>query len=117
MPSALALRDDFDARTLRALASKSRDAKQSRRLLSIAAIYDGMTCKEAAKIGGMDRQILRDWVVRFNEQGPDGLFDRKSPGTPRRLDDAGMQALKEIVEKGPDPEIDGVVRWPWVCSG
>jgi len=80
MPAAIALRSDFDAPTLRALAKRCRDARQSRRLLSIAAIYDGMTRGDAAKIGGMDLQILRDWVLRFNAEGPDDLADRKAPG-------------------------------------
>jgi transposase len=111
MPAALLLREDFDALTLRSLAARSRDAKHSRRLLSIAAVYDGMTRGEAAKIGGMTRQILRDWVVRFNEWGPEGLHDLKGSGSKRRLDDEGMAALAQIVEAGPDPEVDGLVRW------
>ena len=75
MPAAVRLRDDYSAEELRALAKRSKDAHQSRRLLSLAAIRDGMDRGEAAKIGGMDRQPLRDWVHRFNAAGPDGLFD------------------------------------------
>ncbi|MCP5073244.1 MAG: IS630 family transposase [Rhodobacteraceae bacterium] len=111
MTAAVPLRTDFDAATLRLLAGKSKDARQSRRLLSIAAIYDGMNRGEAAKIGGMDRQILRDWVVRFNEAGADGLIDCKSPGPKRRLSEDQMRELADIVETGPDPVVDGVVRW------
>ena len=111
MSVALRLRDDFDAAGVRALAARSSDAKQSRRLLSIAAIYDGMSRADAAKIGGMDRQTLRDWVIRFNESGPAGLVDRKSPGRKRRLDEAQMMELDAIVAAGPDPAVDGVVRW------
>jgi len=111
MPAAIELRADFDASTLRALAKRCMDAKQSRRLLSIAAIYDGMNRGAAAKIGGMDRQILRDWVLRFNNEGPDGLSDRKAPGAKRRLNDVQMKELGIIVETGPDPQVDGVVRW------
>lgn len=111
MPAAVALRPDFDAVTLRALAKRCRNARQSRRLLSIAAIYDGMRRGDAAKVGGMDRQILRDWVLRFNAEGPEGLIDRKSPGAKRRLNEEQMKELGAIVETGPDPEVHGVVRW------
>ncbi len=71
------IRSDFDAAQLRLLASHSRDANQARRLLSLAAIYDGMNRKDAAMVGGMDRQTLRDWVHRFNEEGPKGRCQRK----------------------------------------
>lgn len=111
MPVAVPVRLDFDARTLRALAARCSNAKQSRRLLSIAAIYDGMSRADAAKIGGMDRQVLRDWVIRFNDAGPDGLIDVKSAGPKRRLTDAQMAELGVIVETGPDLAVDGVVRW------
>jgi transposase len=56
-------------------------------LLSLAAVYDGMTRTEAAKVGGMDRQTLRDWVHRFNEQGPDGLTNKEGAGQPRLITD------------------------------
>ena len=111
MPAAVTLRDDFDAATLRRLAKGCKDARQSRRLLAIAAIHDGMRRGEAAKVGGMDRQILRDWVLRFNAQGPQGLIDRKSPGAKRRLSEAQLLELAAIIEAGPDPEVHGVVRW------
>ncbi len=111
MPASIPLRPDFDARRVRDLARRCCDAKQSRRLLSLAAVYDGMTRMEAAKIGGMDRQTLRDWAHRFNDEGPDGLANRKAPGRARYLNDAEMKALGEIVETGPDPAVDGVVRW------
>ena len=62
MPAAVKLRDDYSAEELRALA-RSRDVNQSRRLLSLAAVRNGMDRGEAAKIGGMDRQTLRDWVA------------------------------------------------------
>ena len=100
-----------DARHLRKLASRCKDARQSRRLLSLAAVYDGMSRGEAARIGGMDRQTLRDWVHRFNEEGPDGLTNRKGAGRTRYLSDVQMKELGEIVETGPDPAVDGVVRW------
>ena len=76
MPSAVRLRSDFTAGELRRLAKKAKEAKQSRRLLSLAAVVDGMSRAEAAMMGGMDRQTLRDWVHRFNAAGPDGLLDK-----------------------------------------
>src|SRR5919112_6818587 len=79
-PAAVELRTDFSAGELRRLAATTKNANQSRRLLSIAAVLDGMNWTEAARIGGMDRQTLRDWVHRFNELGPDGLKDTWSKG-------------------------------------
>ena len=111
MPAALPLRSDFDSQTLRDLARRCEDCNQSRRLLSLAAVYDGMNRTQAARIGGMDRQTLRHWVLRFNEDGPKGLYDRWSPGPARRLSDDQLRELATIVETGPDPETDGVVRW------
>ena len=111
MPARVSLRTDFTADDLRKLAAKSSDANQSRRLLSLAAVRDGMRRGDAARIGGMDRQTLRDWVHRFNAEGPDGLIDRKAPGNPSKLNDAQRAALAEIVERGPIPAVDGVVRW------
>ena len=73
MGSAVKLREDYSASDLRRMAKRSKDANQSRRLLSLAAVREGKDRTEAAKIGGMDRQTLRDWVHRFNAQGPDGL--------------------------------------------
>ncbi len=77
MSLALPLRDDFDSATLRRLARTCLDNRQIRRLLALAAAYDGMNRTEAARIGGMDRQTLRDWVHRFNNDGPDGLTNAK----------------------------------------
>ena len=111
MSAAIALRDDFEADDLRDLAAKAKDANQARRLLAIAAVYDGMDREEAARIGGMDRQTLRDWAHRFNAQGPDGLINIKPPGRPRKLSEEQVEELRQLVENGPDPEKDGVVRW------
>jgi transposase len=111
MPASVPLRSDFDASNLRLLAKRCSDTRQTRRLLALAAVYDGMNRSEAAKIGGMDRQTLRDWVHRFNGEGPDGLTNRKGAGRKRYLSDAQMEELGEIVETGPDPAVDGVVRW------
>jgi transposase len=111
MSVCIALRDDYDSIQLRGLAKASRDPRQVRRLLALAAAYDGMSRTDAAKVGGMDRQTLRDWAHRFNEDGPDGLTNRAGAGRPRLLTDAQMDELSVIVETGPDPAIDGVVRW------
>jgi len=111
MPARVPLRPDFDAANLRLVAKRCRDSRQTRRLLALAAVYDGMSRAEAAKVGGMDRQTLRDWVHRFNDEGMDGLTNRKGAGRPRLLSDEQMKELGEIVETGPDPAVDGVVRW------
>ena len=108
---AIALRDDYDAVGVRGFATRSQDANQARRLLSIAAAYEGIDRSAAARIGGMDRQTLRDWVHRFNEAGPEGLIDRKAAGAPRRLTPAQLAEPARIVEAGADLERDGVVRW------
>ena len=79
------LRKDFNGDDLRRLSRSSADAKQARRLLAISLIYDGATRTESARHGNVDVQSIRDWVLRFNAEGPDGLIDRKSPGAPRRL--------------------------------
>lgn len=111
MGAAIALRADFTADGLRALAKASRDARQTRRLLALALIYDGGRRREAARIGGVGLQIIRDWVVRFNAEGPAGLLDRKAPGKAPLLTDAQRAALARTVEAGPKPYLDGVVRW------
>ncbi len=111
MSVCIALRDDYDSIELRSLAKASRDPRQVRRLLALAAVYNGMIRAEAAKVGGMDRQTLRDWVHRFNEEGPEGLKNRSGAGRRRLLTAAQMRELSVIVETGPDPAIDGVVRW------
>ena len=105
------LRADFDARMVRAAARWSKDGPQARRLLALAAIYDGASRTEAAKIGGVTLQIVRDWVMKFNAHGPGGLIDCKPPGQPSRLNGAHRAALAAILESGPIPAVHGVVRW------
>src|SRR5262245_49103289 len=105
------LRQDFDAPQVRGLARKTKDGPQARRLLALAAIYDGATRTEAAKIGGVGLQIIRDWVLRFNARGPDGLLDGKSTGQPSKLNDTLRQAIAGMIESGPIPAVHGVVRW------
>ena len=111
MPAAVKLREDYSAGELRALARRSKDVNQSRRLLSLAAVRDGRERGEAARIGGMDRQTLRDWVHRFNAAGPDGLFDKWTSGPKPRLSPDQLAEFAGIVETGPDRKVDGVVRW------
>lgn len=107
----VALRADFDALVVRALAKKSRDAAQARRLLAVAAIYDGASRTEAAELAGVTLQIVRDWVIKFNASGAEGLIDRKAPGPASLLSEEHLRALAEIIESGPTPAIHGVVRW------
>lgn len=111
MSAAIPLRDDFDGPALRSLAKFSKNANQTRRLLCLAMIYEGGRRSEAAALGGVGLQIIRDWVLRFNAEGPDGLIDRRPPGPSPKLNDAQRRALCEIVESGPIPAIHGVVRW------
>src|SRR3954451_12894330 len=114
------LRTDFDAHALRTIARATKDGPQARRLLALAAIYDGASRTAAARIGGGTVQIVRDWGGRFNALGPEGLFNahgpeglinRKPPGQPSKLTAAHRAALQAIVEQGPIPAIHGVVRW------
>ena len=104
MPSAVRLREDYSAAELRVLARRSKDVNQSRQLLSLAAVRDGMDRGGAAKIGGMDRQTLRDWVHRFNAAGPDGLIDNWTAGPKPRLSAEQLAQVAQIVEVGPDRE-------------
>ncbi|NEI67756.1 helix-turn-helix domain-containing protein [Rhizobium leguminosarum] len=103
MGSAIALRDDFDGPALRQFAKGTRDAAQARRLLALAEIYDGGSRTDAARIGGVTLQIVRDWVVRFNEHAFAGLLNGKAPGNRPKLNDDQRQALAKIVERGPIP--------------
>jgi transposase len=117
MASAVSLRADYSAAELRRLAAASRNANQSRRLLSLAAVVDGMNRTEAARIGGMDPRIksedqtLRDWVHRFNEHGPEGLLDGWSKGPAPRLSAEQRAEIAQLVETGPERAVHGVVRW------
>ena len=111
MGHAIPVRTDYTAGEVRRFAQRAKDAAQARRLLAIAAVLEGASREEAATIGGMDRQTLRDWVIRFNEQGPDGLINIPSPGVPPKLNSRHKAFLARIVEEGPIPAIHGVVRW------
>ena len=111
MGRAIPLRDDYDGPTLRRLAKRSKDAGQSRRLLALSVIYDGDRRTDAARIGCVGLQVIRDWVIGFNTGGPEGLIGRKSSGRTPKLDARHRQSLYDLVEQGPIPAIHGVVRW------
>lgn len=111
MAASLVVRSDYTGSDLRAFARRSDDAQQVRRLLAMASILDGGRRSDAAKIGGVTLQIVRDWVIRFNAEGPDGLKSRKAPGKPSILGDEQRRALAAQVEAGPIPSAHGVVRW------
>ena len=111
MGTAISVRADYSSQDLRRLAARVRDAGQARRLLAIAAVLDGASREEAVKIGGMDRQTLRDWVIRFNDQGADCLINKASPGAPGKLTAEHRAFLARLVEEGPIPAVHGVVRW------
>ncbi len=111
MARAIVVRTDYTSGDARRVAQQVKNTAQACRLLAIAAVLDGRSREQAAKIGGMDRQALRDWVIRFNAQGPDGLVNRSSPGTPGKLTDKHKAFLARLVEEGPIPAVHGVVRW------
>ncbi len=111
MAAGVPLRDDYDAAALRALARRTRDADQGRRLLALAEIYDGGSRGDAARLGSVGLQTVRDWVLGFNAAGPEGLVDGKAPGQTSKLSDTQRQALARIVEDGPIPAVHGLVRW------
>jgi transposase len=106
------LRGDFDALGVRRLAREAGDAAQARRLLAIAAVYEGMSREAAARVAGMDRQTLRDWVHRFNDEGAAGLVSRAAPGNPRRLTPDQEAELVRLVEAGPaSAGLGHLARW------
>ena len=109
MGRAVALREDFGGVGLRRLAKASQDAGQSRRLLALAEIYDGGKRCDAARIGDVGLQVVRDWVLRFNAEGPDGLIDGKAWGQPSKLNNEHRRALARIVEDGPIPAFHGML--------
>lgn len=104
-------RTDLSARDLRVAAAKAKDAKAARRMLAIALVLEGVDRRTAAENCGMDRQTLRDWVHRYNAEGLEGLPDRRSAGPAPRLSPDQKAELARMVREGPDPAVDGVVRW------
>ena len=111
MGTALPIRDDIPAAELRRLARLEDDGRVACRLLALANALDGMSRAAAAEQAGMDRQTLRDWVVRFNQAGVEGLCDRPRSGRPAFLTRASWRRLKAWVLRGPDPERDGRSSW------
>ena len=108
---ALAIRQDLPAEELRRLARREPDRRAATRLLAIANALDGFSRAEAARLVGMERQALRDAVIRYNAEGPSGLHDRPRAGRPEALTPGQQAALKAWVLRGPDPERDGVSAW------
>lgn len=111
MAASIGVRGDYSALDVRSLARRCGAAEQVRRLLAMGSIHDGGSRSEAARIGGVTLQIVRDWVIRDNAAGPDGLKSRKAPGKPPILNDAQRQALAAQVEASPIAAAHGVVRW------
>ena len=111
MGAPVPIRDDIAAAQLRRLARQESNGRVACRLLALAHVLDGMSREAAAGRAGMDRQTLRDWVIRFNAEGIEGLRDRPKSGRPTWLDDGQLATLKALVLRGPDPERDGVSTW------
>src|SRR5262249_15051508 len=110
MAAAIGLRGDYDSAELRALARQSKDGNQTRRLMALAVVYEGGSRSDGAKAGGVGLQTFRDWVLRFNADGPAGLVNGRAPGKAPRLDAAQRRELIQVVEDGPIPAIHGVGR-------
>jgi len=104
-------RKELGAGELRREAGRCRDARAARRMLALALVLEGGSREAAARAAGMDRQTLRDWVHRYNAEGLAGLRDRRRPGPRPRLTPEQAAELEDVVERGPDPDRDGVVRW------
>ena len=104
-------RTDLTAAELRTAAARSRDAQAARRMLALALVLEGVDRKTAAETCGMERQTLRDWVHRYNAEGLAGLSNRRGAPRSRRLDAGQLGELVSWLEAGPDPAVDGVVRW------
>jgi len=104
-------RDEHSIEALRQSACRCPDSRQARRLLGLAMALEGASRQTAAKVAGMTRQTLRDWVIRYNAFGVEGLKNKASTGRPARLKEAQLRELDALVEQGPDVEVHGVVRW------
>ena len=109
--SVLLIRDDIGSEELRRRARRESDGRISARLIAIANALEGMDRASAARLAGMDRQTLRDWVHRYNEEGIAGLRNRPAPGRKPKLTEGQMAALKAVVLAGPDPAVDKIGRW------
>ncbi len=111
MGAGVPIRDNISAEELRRRARLESEGRVACRLLGLANVLDGMSRERAACQAGMDRQTLRDWVIRFNAEGIAGLRDRPRSGRPSWLDDGQLAAFKGLVLRGPNPERDGVSSW------
>ena len=111
MGGRLAMRQDIPAEELRRLARQETDGRVACRLLAVANALHGRSRGQAARLAGMDRETLRDWVIRFNAEGVEGLRDRPKSGRPSWLDEGQLATFKALVLRGPDPERDGVSTW------
>ena len=111
MGTALTIRDDLAPEALRRHARHEPNRRAALRMLAIANALERMSRAEAARLAGMERQALRDAVLRYNAEGLAGLHDRPKPGRPERLSEAEQAALAARVFTGPDPERDGVSAW------
>ncbi|MEF2074952.1 IS630 family transposase [Consotaella aegiceratis] len=108
---ALEISDRYSAGELRAMARRETNGRVASRMLAIANALDGMSRADAARAAGMDRQTLRDWVVRYNEDGIAGLCDLPKGHPAPRLTEGELAALSAVIFRGPDPETDGVSTW------
>lgn len=104
-------RTDFTVDQLRAAAARNADPKAVRRILAIAMVLDGHSRQTAAETQAMDRQTLRDWLIRYNEHGIGGLVDHPRSGRPPLLNPEQQAELETWVDQGPDLAKDGVIRW------
>lgn len=109
--SVMITRLDYSSAELRRLASRTAQSQVVRRLLALALVLDGSSREEAARAAGMDRQTLRDWVHRYNDAGVAGLSDRHGGGTVAKLTPDQEAEVAGWMRTGPDPEVDGIVRW------
>lgn len=118
MGGAIAIRGDLSAEALRALARKEKTGRVVARMLAIAHALDGVGRAEAARLVGLDRQALRDTVVRYNAEGVGGLYDRRSPGRPKWLSEEEQTKLKAAILERSDLKRDGCVEWtlPVLCE-
>src|ERR1700756_131102 len=108
---ALSIRDDIGSEELRGRARRASEGRDSARLIAIAKALEGMDRASAARLAGMDRQTLGDWVHRDNAEGIAGLCHRPAPGRKPKLSEGQMAALKAVILAGPDPAVDNIGRW------
>jgi len=111
MGAALKIRDDLTPLELRQWARQEARGRSGARAYAIAHALEGMSRAEAARLAGMERQALRDAVVRYNAEGLEGLDDRPKGHPPKRLTEGEEAALAAVILKGPDLERDGVCAW------